>query len=97
MTEAVEQLKPTLAALTQEERLSLADWIYERADEFDPEFFAEFERRRAEHESGLDPGSVLIDPELDEIIRSRTEAIHNGTAKCRPGPEVMADLRERFK
>ncbi len=44
-----------------------------------------------------DTGSMTGDPELDEILRTRTEAILNGTAKGRPGPEVMAELRERFK
>ena len=58
MTDAVERLKPTLAALTDAERLSLADWICESADEdLGSEFFAELERRRAEHESGFDSGT----------------------------------------
>ncbi len=37
------------------------------------------------------------DPDMDRILRTRTEAVLNGTAKSRPGPEVMAELRERFK
>lgn len=72
MTEAAEQLKPTLAALTQEERLSLADWIYESVDAgVDREFLAELERRRAEHENGLDLGV----PSADVFASLRRESM----------------------
>jgi len=57
MTEAVELLKPALAALSPDERLSVADWIYESADhQVDPEFLEELERRRRDYESGRSPG-----------------------------------------
>ncbi len=76
MTAAAEQLKPTLAALSSEERLALADWLYEQADEV--------------------PDSVTGDPELDRVLKERYEAVMDGTAKGRPGPEVFADLKKRF-
>ncbi len=77
LSDAAEKIKPLLTKLPVEDRVALADWIYELAKD--------------DHESPTG------DPELDSILRTRTEAILNGTAKGRPGPEVMAELRERFK
>ncbi len=65
MTEAVEQLKPTLAALTDDERLSIADWIYKSADErVDPDLIDELERRRIAFENGSSPSRPA-----EEVIR----------------------------
>ena len=62
MTEAAEQLKPTIAALTNDERLSLADWIYESADErVDPDLLEELERRRMAFENGSSPSRPAED------------------------------------
>ena len=62
MTEAAEQLKPTIAALTNDERLSLADWIYESADErVDPDLLEELERRRMAFENGSSPSRPAKD------------------------------------
>lgn len=77
LSAAAEHLKPLLTKLSVEERVALADWLYEFATD--------------------DSESISGDPEMDRILRTRTEAIINGTAKGRPGPDVMAELRERFK
>ena len=62
MTEAIEHLKPTLAALTDDERLSLADWIYENTErQPDPEFIQELERRRIAFENGSSPSRPAED------------------------------------
>lgn len=62
MTKAVEQLKPTLAALTDDERLSLADWIYENTKgQPNPEFIGELERRRIAFENGSSPSRPAED------------------------------------
>ncbi len=71
MTDAIEQLKPTIAALTNDERLSLADWIYESADEpEDPELLEELERRRRDYESGRSPGIPA-----EEVFRKLRERL----------------------
>ena len=76
LSDAAEKIKPLLTKLPAEDRVALADWIYELA---------------------MEDESPTGDPEMNSILRARTEAILNGTAKGRPGPEVMAELRERFK
>ena len=69
MTEAAEQLKPTIAALTNDERLSLADWIYESADErVDPDLLEELERRRMAFENGSSPSRPA-----EDVIRDMRE------------------------
>ena len=62
MTDAIEQLKPTIAALSHDERLSLADWIYESADgPDDPDLLEELERRRIAFENGSSPSRPARD------------------------------------
>jgi putative addiction module component (TIGR02574 family) len=63
MSEAAEKLKAALMELPIGERLELAEFLYECSSpppgQFTvgtPEFDAELDRRRAELESGADPG-----------------------------------------
>lgn len=57
MSDVAEKLKDELLALPPEERLELANFLYGSvpSDE-DDAFLAELERRRADHESGKNPG-----------------------------------------
>jgi putative addiction module component (TIGR02574 family) len=68
MSEATAQLIPTLLALPVGERLEVMDALIaslpsppSKFTEGTPEFDAELERRRAEHESGADPGILAED------------------------------------
>lgn len=68
MSEAAAQLIPNVLALPVAERLEVMDAILaslpsppSKFIEGTPEFDAELERRRAEHESGVDPGMLAED------------------------------------
>jgi putative addiction module component (TIGR02574 family) len=68
MSEATVQLIPTLLALPVNERLEVMDALVaslpsppSKFEEGTPEFDAELDRRRAEHESGADPGMLAED------------------------------------
>ena len=68
MSEAAEKLKTALLELPLAERLAMMDALAASlpapASEFaegTPEFDAELDRRRAEHESGADPGVLASD------------------------------------
>jgi putative addiction module component (TIGR02574 family) len=68
MSEAATQLIPTLLALPVADRLVLMDALVASLPsppckfvEGTPEFDAELDRRRAEHESGADPGVLAED------------------------------------
>jgi putative addiction module component (TIGR02574 family) len=68
MSEATAQLIPTLLALPVTERLEVMDALIaslpsppSKFAEGTPEFDAELDRRRAEHESGADPGMLAED------------------------------------
>ncbi len=68
MSEAATQLLPTLLALSVADRLVLMDALIASLpsppSKFvvgTPEFDAELDRRRAEHESGADPGILASD------------------------------------
>jgi len=61
MTQAVQKLIPQLAQLSLEERAKLACYLLQSLHGEEPavsedDFYAELERRRAAHESGLEPG-----------------------------------------
>jgi putative addiction module component (TIGR02574 family) len=58
MSEAYEQALAVVMELPETERRALADAVYDSlmTPEEDEALFAELERRRAEHESGRDPG-----------------------------------------
>ncbi|HEV3386727.1 MAG TPA: addiction module protein [Gemmata sp.] len=57
MSEVAEKIKSELLALSEEERIEIANFLYETiSTQEDDELEAELDRRRAEHESGKDPG-----------------------------------------
>jgi putative addiction module component (TIGR02574 family) len=58
MSEAYNQALAVVMELPETERRALADAVYDSlmTPEEDEALFAELERRRAEHESGRDPG-----------------------------------------
>jgi putative addiction module component (TIGR02574 family) len=73
MSEAAEQLKPTLAALSQEDRAELAQFLLESlGPEMDPEVEAswvdELNRRVSEVESGKAVGIPM-----EEVLRRMRE------------------------
>ena len=68
MSEAAEKLKTALLELPVAERLEVIDALVaslpsppSKFAEGTPEFDAELDRRRAEHESGADPGILAED------------------------------------
>jgi putative addiction module component (TIGR02574 family) len=68
MSEATVQLIPTLLSLPVSDRLEVMDALIAslpsppgKFAEGTPEFDAELDRRRAEHESGADPGILAED------------------------------------
>jgi putative addiction module component (TIGR02574 family) len=68
MSEATARLIPALLALPVGERLEVMDALVaslpgspSKFAEGTPEFDAELDRRRAEHESGADPGQLAED------------------------------------
>jgi putative addiction module component (TIGR02574 family) len=74
MSEATNQLIPTLLALPVRERLEVMDALIASLPhpaspfiEGTPDFDAELDRRRAEHESGADPGVLA-----EDFFRERT-------------------------
>lgn len=66
MSDAVETLKPQLAALSPDERETLIEYLIalndgpvsgsETSDDFDPEYRAELDRRLEDMRTGKDPG-----------------------------------------
>ncbi len=75
MSEAAEKLKAALMELPIDERLELAQFLYEisspppgRFIVGTPEFDTELERRRIAHESGKEPGIPA-----EEFFRKRRE------------------------
>ena len=68
MSEAVAKLLPALLELTVSDRLEVMDALAaslpgppSKFEVGTPEFDAELDRRRAEHESGADPGMLAED------------------------------------
>ena len=77
MSEAAENLKAALLELPIAERLEMMDALVaslpsppSKFAEGTPEFDAELDRRRAEHESGTDPG-VLAEDFFRELREKR--------------------------
>ena len=75
MTEAIEKLKPAILALSEPERVELLGVLFDSLptqrgliSDTDPAFIAELDRRRAEFESGADPGVPA-----DEFFRKLRE------------------------
>lgn len=75
MTDTVEKLKPTILALSEAERWELIGVLFDSLpappgvmSATDPDFIAELDRRRAEFESGADPGIPA-----DEFFRKLRE------------------------
>lgn len=69
MSAVAEQLKPMLIALSTEDRQEIMAFLAglngnDEPNPADDALFAELERRRAEHESGRDPGVSA-----DELFR----------------------------
>ena len=62
MTTTIESMKPTLLALGAEERLELADFLYDSVpedNEFDEEYMKEVNRRSDELDAGLVTGRTV--------------------------------------
>lgn len=77
MSELAEKLKPQLLALSVEERLGLADFLYESAPDDDmpesdrAELDATIMQRLKEFESGEDPG-MLAEDFFEQLRRERS-------------------------
>lgn len=69
MSEVAEKLKTELLSLSVTDRIAIADLLYASVpSETGESLVTELDRRRAEHESGADPGIPA-----DEFFRKRRE------------------------
>ena len=70
MSEANKALMQAVLELPEDQRLEIADAVYDSLGEDDPELDAVLAERTAEHESGKDPG-VLAEDFFRELRQRR--------------------------